>query len=197
MSEVSFLRVLFNKIVDGICTLMIGIGLFLIIIAPAEFGMALLGIIFLSAGVLMIYFRYFRVRREEVPARPPLPTGGATEVRQRASEETVVMTSSPAKTTVVRLATLSSPRGNIHITDIVQEFGRLDFTGIVPEENLKLISRRHFRTRLQGGKLYIEDLGSTNGTFVNEVDIRGKGLIPLQRGDRVNIAGVVDLTVEY
>jgi len=79
----------------------------------------------------------------------------------------------------------------------VQEFGRSDFAGIVPEEDLKLISRSHFRTRLQGGKIYIEDLGSANGTFVNDVDIRGKGLIPLKRGDRVNVAGVIELTAEY
>jgi len=46
------------------------------------------------------------------------------------------------------------------------------------------------------GSYYVVDLGNTNGTFVNGVDIRGRGLYPLRRGDVINVAGVVELVVE-
>ena len=39
------------------------------------------------------------------------------------------------------------------------------------------VSRRHARVTLRDGQYFLEDLGSTNGTFVN----RGKRLIPGHR----------------
>ncbi len=47
------------------------------------------------------------------------------------------------------------------------------------------VSGRHARLTRHGGLLYVEDLGSTNGTFVN-----GKktvGATPLRDGDRVRV----------
>jgi hypothetical protein len=46
-----------------------------------------------------------------------------------------------------------------------------------------LVSRRHARILLESGELCIEDLGSTNGTFVNLARIHGR--VPLYRGDRI------------
>jgi len=72
-------------------------------------------------------------------------------------------------------------------------FGRSDFAW---HPLAGYISRRHFAVKRVDGPYYIVDLGSTNGTFVNGVDIRGRGLYPLRRGDVVNVAGVVELVVE-
>ena len=62
--------------------------------------------------------------------------------------------------------------------------GRWDADGgIFPDVDLDSddpeakVSRRHARVTRRGGQYYIEDLGSTNGTFVN----RGRRLLP---GDR-------------
>jgi hypothetical protein len=62
--------------------------------------------------------------------------------------------------------------------------GRWDADGgIFPDVDLDAddpeakVSRRHARITRRGGQYYIEDLGSTNGTFVN----RGRRLLP---GDR-------------
>ncbi len=51
------------------------------------------------------------------------------------------------------------------------------------------ISSRHARVAIDGGDLTIEDLGSTNGTYVNQEMVRGRLL--LERGDIVQVGGVL------
>uniref|UniRef100_A0A6J5ZQA9 Unannotated protein n=1 Tax=freshwater metagenome TaxID=449393 RepID=A0A6J5ZQA9_9ZZZZ len=46
-------------------------------------------------------------------------------------------------------------------------------------------SSRHARLVLQGGRVVLEDLGSTNGTYLNEELVSGPQ--PLHQGDRVRI----------
>ena len=79
------------------------------------------------------------------------------------------------------------------ITGIETNIGRWDAdSGIFPDVDLDeddpeaKISRRHARIINHNGQYFIEDLGSTNGTFVN----RGRRLLPgkrhmLQNGDEV------------
>lgn len=79
------------------------------------------------------------------------------------------------------------------ITGVETSIGRWDAdSGIFPDVDLDeddpeaKISRRHARILHQNGQYLIEDLGSTNGTFVN----RGRRLLPgkrhaLQHGDEV------------
>lgn len=50
-------------------------------------------------------------------------------------------------------------------------------------------SSRHARVERQGGVMVIEDLGSTNGTYLNEELLRGPQ--PLHPGDRVRIGDSV------
>jgi hypothetical protein len=79
------------------------------------------------------------------------------------------------------------------ITGIETNIGRWDAdSGIFPDVDLDeddpeaKISRRHARIINHSGQYFIEDLGSTNGTFVN----RGRRLLPgkrhmLQSGDEI------------
>lgn len=55
-------------------------------------------------------------------------------------------------------------------------------------------SRHHLRLMLSGDTLTIEDLGSTNGTFVNGK--RVSGVTPLQIGDMVGLGETVTLALE-
>jgi pSer/pThr/pTyr-binding forkhead associated (FHA) protein len=50
-------------------------------------------------------------------------------------------------------------------------------------------STRHARIERQGGAVVLEDLGSTNGTYLNEELLTGPQ--PLHRGDRVRIGDSV------
>jgi len=70
------------------------------------------------------------------------------------------------------------------LSDIEAQIGRWDADGgIFPDVDLDTddpeakVSRRHARITLSNGQYFLEDLGSTNGTFIN----RGKRLPPGQR----------------
>ncbi len=51
------------------------------------------------------------------------------------------------------------------------------------------LSTRHARIANDAGDLSIEDLGSTNGTYVNQELLRGRVL--LERGDVIQVGGVL------
>ena len=121
----------------------------------------------------------------------------------------------PAIAEIIKEAEKSSPKNEqsgkkgVHATLIIErgdstgtEFslssdesyiGRWDAdNGVFPDVDLDRhdseakVSRRHARIRHEAGKYAIEDLGSTNGTFVN----RGRRLIPgapqpLEGGDEI------------
>lgn len=70
------------------------------------------------------------------------------------------------------------------LSDTEAQIGRWDADGgIFPDVDLDTddpeakVSRRHARITLNNGQYFLEDLGSTNGTFIN----RGKRLSPGQR----------------
>ena len=51
------------------------------------------------------------------------------------------------------------------------------------------LSSRHARVANDSGDLTIEDLGSTNGTYVNQELVKGR--VHLERGDIVQVGGVL------
>ena len=57
-----------------------------------------------------------------------------------------------------------------------------------------MVSRRHCRLRVQGGRVTLEDLKSANGSFINGVRVYGTE--DIKPGDRVEI-GPVTFQVEY
>lgn len=79
------------------------------------------------------------------------------------------------------------------LSDLEAQIGRWDADGgVFPDIDLDAddpeakVSRRHARITLREGQYFVEDLGSTNGTFLN----RGKRLMPgvsqpLRDGDEI------------
>ena len=51
------------------------------------------------------------------------------------------------------------------------------------------VSRRHARITAQGGAATVEDLGSTNGTFVNGRKVSSP--VTLERGDHLKVGNTV------
>jgi len=74
--------------------------------------------------------------------------------------------------------------------------GREDLAGLLPPEKATYITRKarggHFLILRQKHTFFIQDLGSTNGTYVNGVDIRGRGLVPLKDGDVIQVPGAFE-----
>jgi two-component system, cell cycle response regulator len=67
------------------------------------------------------------------------------------------------------------------------EIGRSGSVGISLPEVMS-ISRKHARLRYLGPMVSLEDLGSTNGTYVNGVPVKGRAV--LKSGDRFQTAAV-------
>src|SRR6476661_2207264 len=58
------------------------------------------------------------------------------------------------------------------------------------------VSRQHLQVTVESGEVTIEDLGSTNGTFVNDERISG-GARPIAGGERLRLGTtVLELRVE-
>ncbi|TET91730.1 MAG: FHA domain-containing protein [Methanomassiliicoccales archaeon] len=94
---------------------------------------------------------------------------------------------------------LKTEAGKELSVDGEQVFGRDQFSGIVKEDRLETISEKHFRIFSEGPRFFIEDgvggASSTNGTFLNERDLRGKGRAPLTEGATIRVADAIKLKV--
>jgi pSer/pThr/pTyr-binding forkhead associated (FHA) protein len=57
-------------------------------------------------------------------------------------------------------------------------------------------SRKHAKVYLEGGKVFVEDLGSTNGTTVNGQPLQANTRVEIKQGDTVAFAGV-EMTLHF
>lgn len=53
------------------------------------------------------------------------------------------------------------------------------------------VSRQHVRMKLVKGRLFVEDLNTTNGTTINGRSINRMGWMSLKNGDRITMGSVV------
>jgi hypothetical protein len=121
---------------------------------------------------------------------PPVDGGSSTAAVPAAAIEPPTLGSMDAKLVIERG---DAPGAEFRIVGTEATIGRWDAdNGIFPDVDLDAydqeakVSRRHARIKMQDGKYMIEDLGSTNGTYVN----RGRRLLPgnsqnLNDGDEV------------
>jgi pSer/pThr/pTyr-binding forkhead associated (FHA) protein len=58
------------------------------------------------------------------------------------------------------------------------------------------ISRVHVKFRASNGKLYIRDDGSTNGTYVDGEDIRGRGDVEIDQKKEILLCNPADPVVK-
>jgi len=102
----------------------------------------------------------------------------------------------------VILYKLRLPNGmEIPVSEPIRVFGRETFEKYgLPKDVLDFITREdrggHFKIYMRGMKWFIEDSGSTNGTLLNGVEIRGKGPQELKDGDEISPGGVIRLVFQ-
>jgi FHA domain len=78
-------------------------------------------------------------------------------------------------------------RGERIDVDVAVVIGRSSECDVFLHDNY--LSSRHARVANDDGDLSVEDLGSTNGTYVNQQLVRGR--VTLERGDIVQVGGVL------
>jgi len=69
-----------------------------------------------------------------------------------------------------------------------ETLGRAELSRLVSPDKTTLISRQHFAIHLDGTNFYIEDEDSTNGTMLNNVEIKDMGRQELKDGDEIKVA---------
>ncbi len=121
-------------------------------------------------------------------ASPELPVIAAHASTSEPANETqnkladpLVSTSAEAAHATLKIERGGTPGTEFQLTNDESTIGRWDAdNGVFPDIDLDAfdedakVSRRHARIRRNNGSYFIEDLGSTNGTYVN----RGRRLLP-------------------
>lgn len=136
---------------------------------------------FLVALVYLFFLRVLRAVWAEistVPSAPPRPATAGQPQPQRPRPQ--AQSGKPVRLRVVEPA---EQRGAQY--DLAEELtiGRADGCRIRLDDSFT--SQLHARVFTRDGQFFVEDLGSTNGTFVNGSKIAAAA--PLRRGDRVKI----------
>ena len=132
--------------------------------------------------LLLFAFIYVVVRRgvgdlRRVPDDDPFEPGreGRGAYASRSSGESEL---------IVEDSEVLAPETRFPVRDGATSVGRSSASDIVLKSD-DYASGRHARLTRHGGLLYVEDMGSTNGTFVN--GRKTVGATPLRHGDTVRI----------
>ena len=134
------------------------------------------------------------VRRQ--PAAPAAQSAGTRPAAATAATSAST-SASPATTPVgeVPAAKLALPDGSeMLLAGNARSFGRKDFEKFLAPDEVSYVSRQHINIWVEEGKYYIEDRSSTNGTRLNEVEIKDTGRHVLSAGDTINLAGKLNIT---
>ncbi len=206
----------------GISNLKVGAALLLIgpltsfsNIIALSLGLTVLGLILLTITTNKLIHAEIEVVEEEeieeeyeelVEHRRPRPLKKARRPRERPAyeemetpyryepaEEWVEAPAPPPRRKEVG-AQLVGPNGFVaRLGPGIRTFGRRDFAGFVPDEDLDYISRRHFEIRGTSQGYFIRDLGSLNGTWVNGRKLARGESVRLTNGSVIDVAEVVRL----
>jgi len=140
---------------------------------------------FCLLAVLYLFFvRVLRAVWSEVNA-PPVPAMAPVAAPARALRSTAPRPgSAPGRFVVVEP---TETKGQTF--DLADELtlGRAGGCGIPLDDTY--VSQLHARLFRQDGQIFVEDMGSTNGTFVNRKKV--SAAVPLRRGDRLQVGRTV------
>ena len=135
---------------------------------------------FLVALVYLFFFRVLRAVWAEVRA---VPQPAAAPAAAAAAPRPARPASQPAKPAKLKVIEPADSRGAQFDLGEELTIGRADGCRIRLDDSFT--SQLHARVFSRDGQFFVEDLGSTNGTFVNGSKISSP--TPLRRGDRLKI----------
>ena len=133
----------------------------------------------------LLYLFFVRVVRAvwtEVSAPPPAPIPVAPPAQTRRER-------GAAKRTVSHLRVVEPPAQRGRTYDVADELtiGRAAGCQIPLDDSYA--SQLHARLFRRNGELLVEDLGSTNGTFLNRKKV--DAAVPIRKGDRLQVGKTV------
>jgi hypothetical protein len=132
-----------------------------IVLQVFRFGFLLLLWLFIFAAFRVVRADLFGGRAGRVAAVPP--RSAATKKRGQRGPRTLVVTAGPLSGTKITLG------------DQPILIGRADDSTLVLTDDFA--SSRHARLTNRGGQWYVEDLGSTNGTYLDQQRVQGPLLV--------------------
>jgi len=143
--------------------------------------------------LLLFAFIYAVMRRgvgdlRKIPDDEPLEPGRARDARGSrgaySPRGSAAVSARGVAELVVEDSEILAPETRFQVRDGATSIGRSTASDIVLGSD-DYASGRHARLTRHGGLLYLEDAGSTNGTFVN--GRKTVGATPLRNGDNVRI----------
>lgn len=140
----------------------------------------------LLALLYLFFFRVLRAVWAEIRApKPALAAAGVTAPRQAARQARKAQRSAPP----VQLAIVAPPelKGRTYPLGAEVTVGRAAGCGVTLDDTYA--SQLHARVFDREGQLFVEDLGSTNGTYLNRQKVQGPQV--MRRGDRLQVGNTV------
>ena len=142
--------------------------------------------LFFLALLYLFFFRVLRAVWAELTAPAPAPAPAATGGGARRAPAAPAA----APRGALRLKVVDPPSDRGRIYDLGDELtvGRASGCQIsLPDDTF--VSQLHARIFRRDGQIFVEDLGSTNGTFLNRKKVSAPQ--PMRRGDRLQIGKTV------
>lgn len=140
--------------------------------------------LFFLALLYLFFFRVLRAVWAELtaPAVATAPAGSAPTTGRAPAR------GAPRAALRLKVVEPPSDRGRVYELGDELTVGRASGCQIsLPEDTF--VSQLHARIFRREGQIYVEDLGSTNGTFLNRKKVSAPQ--PLRRGDRLQIGKTV------
>jgi hypothetical protein len=134
-----------------------------IVLQAFRFGFLLLLWLFIFAAFRVVRADLFGGRTGRVASVPPRAAAVVGKKRGHRGPKTLVVTAGPLTGTKITLG------------DQPILIGRADDSTLVLTDDFA--SSRHARLTNRGGKWYVEDLGSTNGTYLDQQRVQGPLLV--------------------
>ena len=147
---------------------------------------------FLVALLWLFFLRVLRAVWSELK-RPPVVTvvdePPERRSRGRRAQAPPPVDDHTANGQVMRLRVLEPPERQGHVFELGDEMtvGRASGCGVALDD--AFASQLHARLYQRNGETWLEDLGSTNGTFVNARKLSSP--VPLHGGDRIQVGRTV------